>query len=740
MRKAKISKEEDDFNALYGNLDNCAFDDDCKETVRCHNMADNIQEQINHHDIKQWQHCSLFNLDLFNDEHHNLSINKDIINNINIDECCCSLSTLNVDDQLRKKHLNHSCPFAVLQKNYTTQLEHVAEKLLANNENNTLNNCSYCLTYETNDTKVQSINRKILLGSTVILDNFLRNSLKTSLLTNSNNPPLTTTNINLTSTIINGNNNPRRWHSERGSRHPNVRVNLPLTTAQRQVLERYMNYPVIKPSTNIRSAHRSHHQPITGKVVENTGTALSTLTEQPLNTTNSINTTLHIRKNSAPLNNTHTRPILSSSSVSTSTVSHRHCFLVDTIVHNKSKDDSINNDNNNNNNNENESISSELDHINDEEDSNKISQIPNHHLTLTEILSECTICCELKRLQKRTCCNFNVCSTCLNIYVEHQIKQGIIRIQCPNQQCQMYMHRDEIHKRCISPELRHKFTRYLIDNNRSINIKTCPRCSNIHEIDVELCRSMKRAPTKVQCVECNLIWCFQCHSPWHDGIQCKEFRRGDRMLKKWAREVHYGQHNAQQCPSCKVYIQRTKGCDHIVCLRCKTEFCYKCGDRFRDIKFIGDHYSELSVLGCKYRFYPDKPLKRRLIRGSILGGKILAAPIILCLAVVAGAVCASIGFPAYCCFMLVRQIKASRRKHRHATLKEPVLMNYKTLNDMVPQLIPRDPVNMDGIKSGFNSIRSNIQNNIDVEINPTSNAPIAVFDECDIHIPTNQKT
>ena len=70
--------------------------------------------------------------------------------------------------------------------------------------------------------------------------------------------------------------------------------------------------------------------------------------------------------------------------------------------------------------------------------------------------------------------------------------------------------------------------------------------------DPEIFRSMRRAPTKVQCVECNLIWCFQCHSPWHDGIQCKEFRRGDRMLKKWAREVHYGQHNAQQCPSCKV--------------------------------------------------------------------------------------------------------------------------------------------------------------------------------------------
>jgi hypothetical protein len=49
---------------------------------------------------------------------------------------------------------------------------------------------------------------------------------------------------------------------------------------------------------------------------------------------------------------------------------------------------------------------------------------------------------------------------------------------------------------------------------------------------------------------------------------------------------------------------------------------------------------------------------------------------------------------------------------------------------MVPQLIPRDPVNIDGVKAGFNSIRANFQTNatIHVEIDPTSNAPIAVFD------------
>lgn len=441
-------------------------------------MTNEMQEEVNHHDVKQWQHCSLFNLDLFNDENDHLIINKDIINKINIDGCSCSLSTPNVEDSSKKDNVNHICSFSVLQKNYTTQLEHVAKRLLSH-DNNESDRCYYCSTYESNDTKIQSLNRKILLGSTAILDSFLRNSIKSSSITNSNNPPSsipTTTDINLTSTITASSNNPRRWHSERGSRQSNFRANLPLTIAQRQVLERYINNPRAKTSANIRSTHRSHHrQPITGKVVENTGTALSALTEQTMNsitTTSTINN-LHNRKNSLSLNNTHSRQLSSNPS---STISHhnsinRHCFLVDTIEDSK-----------NGINNENESVSSSQ--LDENHEVNDISILSNHHKDLSEKLSLCVICYELKCLQKRPCCNFYACSTCLNIYVEQKISQGIIRIQCPNQQCRMFMHPDEIHKRCISPELHHKFTQFLIDNNRSVNIKTCPRCSNIHEIGI----------------------------------------------------------------------------------------------------------------------------------------------------------------------------------------------------------------------------------------------------------------
>jgi hypothetical protein len=194
------------------------------------------------------------------------------------------------------------------------------------------------------------------------------------------------------------------------------------------------------------------------------------------------------------------------------------------------------------------------------------------------------------------------------------------------------------------------YLKFLVDANKDPNCKTCPRCSHVMHLDdyrklhntinntennanqnseqneikdskkilnekasrhlnhrkilkkpLKLKYQFRRKKlksngiyllnnnslTKVQCNQCQLIWCYQCHAPWHDGVGCSEFKRGDKMLKYWAKEVHYGQQNAQSCPKCKIYIQRTKGCEHMVCTRCGTEFCYRCGEQFRHLKFVG---------------------------------------------------------------------------------------------------------------------------------------------------------
>ncbi|XP_058591133.1 E3 ubiquitin-protein ligase RNF217 isoform X2 [Panthera onca] len=167
--------------------------------------------------------------------------------------------------------------------------------------------------------------------------------------------------------------------------------------------------------------------------------------------------------------------------------------------------------------------------------------------------------------------------------------------------------------------------------------------------------------SQIQCPTCQFVWCFKCHSPWHEGVSCKEYKKGDKLLRHWASEIEHGQRNAQKCPKCKIHIQRTEGCDHMTCSQCNTNFCYRCGERYRQLRFFGDHTSNLSIFGCKYRYLPERPHLRRLVRGSVCAGKLFVAPLILVLGLALGAIAVVIGlfvFPIYC--LCKKQRKRSR--------------------------------------------------------------------------------
>ena len=76
----------------------------------------------------------------------------------------------------------------------------------------------------------------------------------------------------------------------------------------------------------------------------------------------------------------------------------------------------------------------------------------------------------------------------------------------------------------------------------------------------------------------------------------------------------------------QVWIEKTSGCNHMTCSRCNTEFCYVCGDRYLQVKFLGGHESRFSVLGCRFSLLPRYPPLRMLIRGLILGASLPRAP------------------------------------------------------------------------------------------------------------------
>nr|XP_004651405.2 probable E3 ubiquitin-protein ligase RNF217 [Jaculus jaculus] len=275
----------------------------------------------------------------------------------------------------------------------------------------------------------------------------------------------------------------------------------------------------------------------------------------------------------------------------------------------------------------------------------------------------CRVCLEDKPIKPLPCCKKAVCEECLKVYLSSQVQLGQVEIKCPITECFEFLEETTVVYN-LTHEDSIKYKYFLELGRIDSSTKPCPQCKHFTTFKKKghiPTPSRSESRYKIQCPTCQFIWCFKCHSPWHEGVNCKEYKKGDKLLRHWASEIEHGQRNAQKCPKCKIHIQRTEGCDHMTCSQCNTNFCYRCGERYRQLRFFGDHTSNLSIFGCKYRYLPERPHLRRLVRGSVCAGKLFIAPLILVLGLALGAIAVVIGlfvFPIYC--LCKKQRKRSR--------------------------------------------------------------------------------
>ncbi|XP_041044268.1 probable E3 ubiquitin-protein ligase RNF217 [Carcharodon carcharias] len=279
------------------------------------------------------------------------------------------------------------------------------------------------------------------------------------------------------------------------------------------------------------------------------------------------------------------------------------------------------------------------------------------------IILTCRVCLDDKSIRPLPCCKKAVCEECLKRYLSNQVQLGRAEIKCPITECSKYLEESTVISNLPRDDIV-KYSYFLELSRVDSSTKPCPQCKHFTTF-----RRKSNLPTptksenkfKIQCPVCQFVWCFKCHAPWHEGLNCKEYRKGDKLLRHWASEIEHGQRNAQKCPKCKIHIQRTEGCDHMNCSQCNTNFCYRCGETYRQLRFFGDHTSNLSIFGCKYRYLPDRPHLRRLVRGSVCAGKLLLVPLMLVLVVVLGAITFVVGlfiFPIY--YICKKQRKRSQ--------------------------------------------------------------------------------
>ena len=115
----------------------------------------------------------------------------------------------------------------------------------------------------------------------------------------------------------------------------------------------------------------------------------------------------------------------------------------------------------------------------------------------------------------------------------------------------------------------------------------------------------ERLPTPAErlaiCEDCNFAFCKVCKASWHgEYFVCFPRSQFELTAEERASEDYMKLHT-QPCPTCDARAQKTHGCNHMICFKCDTHFCYLCG-AYLDKANPYQHYNTVKN-GCYMRLW-----------------------------------------------------------------------------------------------------------------------------------------
>jgi len=108
------------------------------------------------------------------------------------------------------------------------------------------------------------------------------------------------------------------------------------------------------------------------------------------------------------------------------------------------------------------------------------------------------------------------------------------------------------------------------------------------------------------CDDCGFAFCSRCHQSWHgEFVRCYPRRDRAELTAEEQASIEYMKLHTTPCPTCAAPAQKTQGCNHMICYRCQTHFCYLCS-AWLDPGNPYQHFNEAPggrVTGCYMRLW-----------------------------------------------------------------------------------------------------------------------------------------